>query len=106
MLPVLVMERMDSSLDELLEGAPGLPLALKRSLLVDVVHGLLYLHTHDPPIVHRDLTSRNVLLTSSLVAKISDLGNARLMQGQVARITHMPGCMVYMPLVDESLCCT
>ena len=44
-LPVLVMERMDSSLDELLEGAPGLPLALKRSLLADVVRGLLYLHS-------------------------------------------------------------
>ena len=28
-LPTLVMERLDSSLDELLEGAPGLPLALK-----------------------------------------------------------------------------
>jgi len=97
MLPVLVMERLDSSLDELLEGAPGLPLSLKRSLLADIVCGLLYLHTQHPPVVHRDLTSKNVLLTSSLVAKISDLGNARIMQGQVARITHMPGCMVYMP---------
>ena len=36
-LPVLVMERMDSSLDELLEGAPGLSLALKRSLLTDAI---------------------------------------------------------------------
>ena len=49
-LPVLVMERMDSSLDDLLEGAPGLPLALKRSLLSDVVRGLLYLHTLTLPL--------------------------------------------------------
>jgi len=99
-LPMLVMERLDSSLDELLEGAPGLPLALKRSLLADVARGLLYLHTHNPPVVHRDLTARNILLTSSLVAKISDLGNARIVNlqpGQLARtLTHLPGTLVYM----------
>ena len=100
-LPVLVMEQLDSSLDELLEGAPGLPLTLKRSLLTDVSRGLLYLHTRNPPVVHRDLSARNVLLTSSLVAKISDLGNARIVNlrpGQLARtLTHVPGTMVYMP---------
>ena len=97
-LPVLVMERMDSSLDDLLEGAPGLPLALKRSLLADVVRGLLYLHTRNPPVVHRDLSSKNILLTSALVAKISDLGNARIVPSQLARsLTCLPGTMVYMP---------
>lgn len=100
-LPVLVMERLDSSLDELLESVPGLPLALKRSLLSDVVCGLHYLHTHDPPIVHRDLTCRNILLTSSLVAKISDLGNARIVNlqpGQLSKtLTRLPGTRVYMP---------
>ena len=100
-LPVLVMERMDSSLDDLLESTPGLPLALKQSLLVDVVRGLLYLHTHNPPVVHRDLSARNVLLTSSLVAKVSDLGNARIVNlqpGQLARtLTRLPGTMAYMP---------
>ena len=100
-LPVLVMERLDSSLDELLEDAPGLPLPLKRSLLADVARGLLYLHTRNPPVVHRDLSARNVLLTSSLVAKISDLGNARIVDlrpGQLARtLTHLPGTHSYMP---------
>ena len=100
-LPVLVMERLDSSLDELLESAPGLPLALKRSLLVNVAQGLLYLHTHNPPVVHRDLSAQNILLTSSLVAKISDLGNARIVdlwRGQLAKtLTHPPGAWVYMP---------
>ena len=100
-LPVLVMERLDSSLDDLLETSPGLPLALKQSLLTDVARGLLYLHTCDPPVVHRDLSARNVLLTSSLVAKISDLGNARIVNlqpGQLARtLTRVPGTHVYMP---------
>ena len=97
-LPVLVMERMDSSLDELLESTPGLPLTLKRSLLVDVVQGLLYLHSRNPPIIHRDLSARNVLLTSSLVAKISDLGNARIVNLQLSRtLTRLPGTLAYMP---------
>ena len=100
-LPVLVMERLDNSLDNLLETSPGLPLGLKQSLLTDVARGLLYLHTHDPPVVHRDLSARNVLLTSSLVAKISDLGNARIVNlqpGQLARtLTRVPGTHVYMP---------
>jgi len=100
-LPVLVMERLDSNLDDMLESTPGLPLTLKRSVLVDVVRGLLYLHTRNPPVVHRDLSARNVLLTSSLVAKVSDLGNARiinLQQDQLAKtLTSMPGAMACMP---------
>ena len=100
-LPVLVMERLDSSLDDLLETSPGLPLALKQSLLADVARGLVYLHTRNPPVVHRDLSSRNVLLTSSLVAKIGGLGNARIVDlqpGQLARtLTPIPGTLAYMP---------
>ena len=100
-LPVLVMERLYTSLDDLLESSPGLPLALKLSLLTDVARGLVYIHTRDPPIIHRDLSARNVLLTSSMVAKISDLGNARIVNlqpGQLAMTqTCMPGTWAYMP---------
>ena len=100
-LPVLLMERLDSSLDDLLEAVPNIPLALKRSMLEDVSRGLLYLHTHDPQIIHRDLTAKNVLLTSSLVAKITDFGNSRIVNlqpGQLARtLSRLPGTLVYMP---------
>ena len=100
-LPVLVMERLDGSLDDLLETVPNIPLTLKRSVLEDVARGLLYLHKHNPQIIHRDLTSKNVLLTSSLVAKITDLGNSRIVNiqpGQLAQtLSRNPGTLVYMP---------
>ena len=102
-----MMERLDTSLDNLLETTPSIPLTLKRSLLTDVARGLLYLHTRNPPVMHRDLSARNVLLTSSLVAKISDLGNTRIVNlrpGQLATLTRVPGTLSYMPpeSFDES----
>ena len=92
------MERLEGSLDDLLE---TVPLTLKQSMLEDVARGLLYLHTRDNQIIHRDLTAKNVLLTSSLMAKITDLGNSRIVNlqpGQLAQtLSQLPGTLVYMP---------
>ena len=100
-LPVLVMERLDGSLDDLLETVPNIPLTLKQSMLEDIVRGLLYLHQHNLQIVHRDLTAKNVLLTSSFVAKITDFGNSRIVNlqpGQLAQtMSRLPGTPLYMP---------
>ena len=100
-LPVLLMERLDESLDDLLETVPNIPLALKRSMLEDISRGLLYLHKHTPQIIHRDLTAKNVLLTSYFVAKVTDFGNSRIVNlqpGQLARtLSRLPGTLVYMP---------
>ena len=100
MLPLLVMERLEMSLDDLLEGMPHLQLPLLLSLLEGVSNGLDYLHTRQPSVVHRDLTAKNVLLSSSLAAKISDMGNSRIVHmrpGQLATLSRLPGTQVYMP---------
>jgi serine/threonine protein kinase len=95
------MEQLETSLDDLLELMPNLPLSFKRSVLEDVASGLLYLHERPSPVIHRDLTAKNVLLTSSLVAKITDMGNSCIVDmrpGQMARtLTEFPGTFVYMP---------
>ena len=100
-LPVLLMERLDGSLDDLLENISDIPLPLKRSILEDISRGLLYLHKHTPQVIHRDLTAKNVLLNSYFIAKITDLGNSRIVNlqpGQLARtLSRIPGTLVYMP---------
>ena len=100
-LPSLVMERMEMCLQTVLETNEDLPLQVKQSVLLDVAKGLLYLHSQSPQIIHRDLTTRNILLNSSMVAKIADLGVARIVDlkpGQLEAImTRVPGNVVYMP---------
>ena len=100
-LPVLLMELLDCSLDDLVESIPNIPLVLKRSMLEDVARGLTYLHNHRPQIIHRDLTAKNVLLSTSLVAKVTDFGNSRIVNlqpGQLARtLSRVPGTLLYMP---------
>ncbi|KAF0720181.1 Aste57867_504 [Aphanomyces stellatus] len=49
----------------------------KAACFAHVVGGLVYLHSMDPPIVHRDLKSRNVLLDSKKGTKLSDFGVSR-----------------------------
>ena len=89
------------SLGDLLDSNPNISLATKRSILHDVARGLTYLHSHTPPIIHRDLTAKNVLLNSAMVAKLADLGVARIVDIQpgrlVATMTQTPGTAVYMP---------
>jgi len=62
-----------------------------------------YLHSHKPPIVHRDLSSNNILLTTFLRAKISDLGVAKVIkQDYQHSLTKVPGTVDFMP--PESMC--
>ena len=109
-LPAIVMERLLTSLHDLLEpetdpppppDAPKsfFPLSLKWSILHDVASGLTYLHERSAPIIHRDLSARNVLLNSEMVAKIADLGVACIVPRMraAATMTKGPGAIVYMP---------
>ena len=101
-LPMLVMEYLPFSLTQCLEREDveeGMPLQMKYSILLDVAKGLCYLHGKSPPIVHRDLTANNVLLTSSYTAKISDLGVSRLADTFRTHepLTTAPGNAIVMP---------
>ena len=97
-LPMLVMEYLPLSLTQCLETHQDLPLQIKYSILLDVAKGLNYLHCKRPPIIHRDLTANNILLTSNFIAKISDLGVSRMVDTFKRRpLSEVPGNAVVMP---------
>ena len=99
-LPALIMEKLLIDLHNLLENNSAIPLSMKHSILLGVSKGLTYLHTRSPAIIHRDLSARNVLLNSAMVAKIADLGNSRIINvqpSQLMTMTKNPGNMWYMP---------
>ena len=88
-------------LEEHQEKGVVIPLSIKLSILLDVSYGLLYLHALNPPIIHRDLSANNILLTADgLQAKIADLGVSKLFdfktQAKIAQ-TKVPGSQNYMP---------
>lgn len=97
--PVIVMEKLNASLDTVLTSHSSIPMALKTMVIQDIAKGLNYLHTQVPPIIHRDITARNILLTSSMIAKLGDLGSARIVQlhGIPSTLSRTPGTLVYMP---------
>ena len=50
---------------------------LKRKLALDVAKGVHYLHSMDPPKLHRDLKSLNVVIDQAYNAKLADFGWTR-----------------------------
>ncbi|TMW61851.1 hypothetical protein Poli38472_010914 [Pythium oligandrum] len=49
----------------------------KLRIALDIAEALVYLHSLDPPMIHRDLKSYNVLLDHEMSACLSDFGTTR-----------------------------
>ena len=96
-LLVLLMELMDESLTHFLERSQQ-PLAyhIEVDLCHDIAQALAYIHSNG--IIHRDLSSNNVLLLASK-AKITDFGMSKLLDAnpRMTPLTMCPGTLVYMP---------
>ena len=98
--PLLVMEFLPMTLTFCINNYGALPNRISYSILLDIALGLNYLHNQTKPIVHRDLSSNNVLLTYNLTAKISDLGISKILNLsplQKSRRTQNYGTSAYMP---------
>ena len=101
-LPVMVMELMNTSLTNFLNhNKSKIPFDRKLAILYDVTLGLSYLHNQNPVILHRDISSNNVMLTSKQVAKIGDLGVAKVVKidnkQTRSKLTTNPGTVDFMP---------
>ena len=96
-LLVLLMELMDESLTHFLQRSQQ-PLAyhIEVDLCHDIAQALAYIHSNG--IIHRDLSSNNVLLLAGK-AKITDFGMSKLLDvhRRMTPLTVCPGTPVYMP---------
>ena len=98
-LPVLLMELMDDSLTRFLEQSQEpLPYHTQVDLCHDIALALAYLHSND--IIHRDLSSNNVLLIAGgNRVKVTDFGMAKLFninRTTMTPLTMCPGTLAYM----------
>ncbi|KAJ0736026.1 putative protein kinase RLK-Pelle-LRR-I-1 family [Helianthus annuus] len=91
------------SLDDYLgnmDGMNNLVWAQRLQICLDIAHGLNYLHTRKPMIIHRDIKSANILLDDNWVAKIADFGLSKLQranqQGTTLSTNNIAGTEVYL----------
>ena len=96
-LPVLLMELLDESLTKMLERSPtALPYFVEVDICHDIALAVAYLHSND--IIHRDLSSNNVLIVAKRRAKVTDFGMSRISSAAptMTPLTMCPGTLAYM----------
>ncbi|KAH6781486.1 hypothetical protein C2S51_006779 [Perilla frutescens var. frutescens] len=78
------------------EEAVGLNWMKRVNVVKGIANALCYMH-HDcrPPILHRDISSSNILLDSKLEACVSDFGTARLLDPDTSNQTLIVGTHGY-----------
>ena len=95
--PVLVMEKMSENLRQFLERHEDkLDINEQIRISLEISRGVAFLHQMTPPMVHRDLNDKNVMLTSEGVAKIGDFGQSKLKQ-DLYLTSKAPGMLPFMP---------
>ena len=99
--PILLMELMIASLTHFLNTSPT---NLSYHIQVDISHdiALAVAHLHRNGILHRDLSSNNILLNNSHQAKVADFGMSKIAAASNpsmtrSKVTQCPGTLVYMP---------
>ena len=102
-LPWLIMEMLHTSLHRLIKkhasASTDIPFHIKLSILLDTSQGLQFLHSKG--VIHRDLSSNNVLITKHMDAKIADFGMAKMISlkddsKESMQKTRAPGTLPFM----------
>ena len=65
------------SLKELME-KEELPLARRKEIFEEILEGVQYLHSANPPIIHRDIKAENILIANDGTVKIIDYDAAKV----------------------------
>ncbi|XP_068789192.1 receptor-interacting serine/threonine-protein kinase 2 isoform X1 [Struthio camelus] len=98
----------NGSLNQLLHGKdvyPDIPWCLRFRILYEIALGVNYLHNMNPPLLHHDLKTQNILLDDEFHVKIADFGLSKwrvVSMSQSRSETSLPegGTIIYMPPED------
>ena len=93
-LPVLLMELLDESLTKMLESSKNmLAYYTQVNICHDIASAVAYLHSNE--IIHRDLSSNNVLIMAKSRAKVTDFGMSKLADSAPVSYTHLTLPTIY-----------
>ncbi|NXJ67244.1 RIPK2 kinase, partial [Rostratula benghalensis] len=98
----------NGSLNQLVHGKDiylDLPWCLRFRILYEIALGVNYLHNMNPPLLHHDLKTQNILLDDEFHVKIADFGMSKwrvISMSQSRSETSLPegGTIIYMPPED------
>ncbi|TDH06002.1 hypothetical protein EPR50_G00128370 [Perca flavescens] len=81
---------------------PRLAWPLRLRILYEIALGVNFLHNMNPPLLHHDLKTQNILLDCEFHVKIADFGLSKWRQlsvskGSGSKPTEMGGTVIYMP---------
>ena len=81
----IAMELFDMDLGDFFRSKDNRVIRLMANVSLQSVTGLAYLHTRQPPLIHRDIKPQNILIrtdprTKKVVAKLSDLGISNILE--------------------------
>ncbi len=90
---LVVIEEMiqGDTLEQVLTQGEGPSFEERVRILMEICDGLSFLHSAEPPIIHRDLKASNIMLTEDGVVKIIDYDAAKISVKGQARDTQLIG---------------
>lgn len=98
--PILLMELMEESLTSFLDcSSTPVPYHIQVDIIQSIALALAYLHNNH--VIHKDLSSNNVLINAGSQAKVTDFSMSKIADINPSKshglTTQFPGVLVFMP---------
>lgn len=92
----IVTELMKGDLESLLRGKEEIPLSVRVKYAKDCAMGMAWLHANNPPLIHRDLKTANMLYDEGMKIKVCDFGLSQFAEHHETYDREPKGTPLYM----------